>query len=182
MWNISVKFTNGRCLGFTLLRVCRCYFPSSGRWWGCAWHSRMSPCVWRSESLTELASLACTLFAEIWTFEFVDSTDIKSVFVCVVCDRFFLMILLSVPIFMQVSSNIPDYVFSFIFTLCMKVHHFSCCVWNGGPVVWTSCILYSAFVAFLCYSFCYNCFLGFVNFLCILFLLIEGIFFILLIR
>jgi hypothetical protein len=43
------------------------------------------------ESLTELASLAYALCAEIWSLESVDSTDIKSVFVCDVCDRVFLM-------------------------------------------------------------------------------------------
>jgi hypothetical protein len=55
---------------------------------------------------------------------YVYSTDIKSVFVCDVCDSFFLMFLVSVPISVQDYLNIPGYVSGFISTLCVKVHHF----------------------------------------------------------
>jgi len=71
-----------------------------------------------------LASSAYTLYEEIRSFESVDSIDIKSVFVCDVCDRFSLLFLMSAPISLQVSSNIPGYVSSFISTLFMKVHRF----------------------------------------------------------
>ena len=64
-----------------------------------------------------MAYLAYTLYAEIWSFEYVHSTDIKSVYVCDVCDRVLLMFLMSVPIYLQVPLNIPGYAFSFISTL-----------------------------------------------------------------
>ena len=124
-----------------------------------------------------MASLAYTLYEEIWSFESVDSIDIKSVFVCDVCDRFSLLFLMSAPISLQVSSNIPGYVSSFISTLFMKVHRFFF-GWSGGPVLWTSYLLCSVFVGFLCHNFCYKGVLDFCGF----FLFSWGYLFILLIR
>jgi len=106
----------------------------------------MNPCcVQKPASLTELASLAYTLYAEIWSFESVDSTDIKSVFVCDVCDRVSLMFLMSVPISVHVSLNVPGYVSSFISTLFMKVYLFS--FW----VEWRACSMDAmSFVLCIC--------------------------------
>ena len=48
--------------------------------------------------------------------------------------------------------------------------------WSAGPVVWTSYLLFSVFMGFLCYNFCYKEFLGFCKFFMYFVPLFAGIF------
>jgi hypothetical protein len=129
--------------------VCRWYFHISGPCWGRVWHSRMNPyCVQKPASLTELASLAYAFCAEIWSFESVDSTDIKSVFVCDVCDRFFLM-------FWCLYRFPCRFLWTFLVMYLVSFPHSlrRCTIflfgWSGRPLVWTSYI----FILYL-WAFC----------------------------